>query len=276
MRIAQVLEEWASLLDGQGKIADVNMDDMLIVGDVHGFPEVVYWVEKLWSETGARYLVFLGDYVDRGPDGPGVLERVGSLLLSEPNRVVTLRGNHEDVYMNKRYGFYDQALEAGGEKLLEQVSRLYDKLPYAAVSPSYFMVHGGIPCRRCSSEPEEPVLLEDIRGDPDRYSFHLMWNDPSNRIEWFAPSIRGAYLYGPKAWRGFLEANRLRAILRGHEVADAIRIHYNDRVAEGWSIGEEIEVPEYSVVTVFSSRYHAGSAGAIYVAGKEASVYRYT
>ena len=40
-------------------------------------------------------LVFLGDYVDRGPDSSGVLER----LLREEERSVFLMGNHEDMLL---------------------------------------------------------------------------------------------------------------------------------------------------------------------------------
>ncbi|MEB3788160.1 MAG: metallophosphoesterase [Desulfurococcales archaeon] len=275
MPIYEVVEDWRRLLEDKGKVISIETDDMLIIGDIHGYPEIVDWAERLWEETGARYLVFLGDYVDRGPDGPGVLERVGSLAVSEPGRVVTLRGNHEDLYMNREYGFYRQAIEAGGSRLIEGISRLYEALPYAAISQSYFMVHGGIPCRRCTDKPEEPVRLEEIRGSPEEYGFHLMWNDPSLKVEWFSPSIRGAYLYGPRAWRGFLDANGLKAIIRGHEVADAVRVHYEGRVVEGFMIGDRLRLDDYIVVTVFSSRYHMWDAGAIHVTGENANVYRY-
>ncbi len=46
------------------------------------------------------HLVFLGDYVDRGPYGVEVIYTLARLKLANPDQVVVLRGNHEDVGMN--------------------------------------------------------------------------------------------------------------------------------------------------------------------------------
>ncbi|MFD1732813.1 metallophosphoesterase [Deinococcus malanensis] len=42
-----------------------------------------------------RHLVLLGDYVDRGPDDRGVLDRVRDLV--EFGRATALMGNHDDM-----------------------------------------------------------------------------------------------------------------------------------------------------------------------------------
>src|SRR5262249_19417187 len=44
-------------------------------------------------------LVFLGDYVDRGPRSREVVEYVRALPQSTPAKVVALRGNHEDAWL---------------------------------------------------------------------------------------------------------------------------------------------------------------------------------
>lgn len=68
------------------------------VGDIHGC------LDKLKSLIGAcrqhagdeeMLLVFLGDYVDRGPDSAGVVRYILSLQADAPQRVVALKGNHE-------------------------------------------------------------------------------------------------------------------------------------------------------------------------------------
>jgi len=46
----------------------------------------------------ADTIVTLGDYVDRGPDSKGVLDRL--ISLHETGRLVALRGNHELVMLN--------------------------------------------------------------------------------------------------------------------------------------------------------------------------------
>lgn len=56
-------------------------------------------LERLPSLTPEDTLVFLGDYVDRGPDSAGVVAHVRELAARGPARVVALRGNHEDAWL---------------------------------------------------------------------------------------------------------------------------------------------------------------------------------
>lgn len=42
------------------------------------------------------YLIFLGDYADRGPKGVEVIDSVEELIGKYPGRLIALRGNHED------------------------------------------------------------------------------------------------------------------------------------------------------------------------------------
>jgi len=70
------------------------------VGDIHGDLAAL---ERLLGKLLPRLepadtLVFLGDYVDRGPNSVGVIERVTALEQSGPCQVVALRGNHEDTW----------------------------------------------------------------------------------------------------------------------------------------------------------------------------------
>jgi diadenosine tetraphosphatase ApaH/serine/threonine PP2A family protein phosphatase len=72
------------------------------VGDVHGRLDLLEALHGLIaadaakSKAAAKRIVYLGDYLDRGPDSKGVIE----LLLKPPlagfERVI-LKGNHEDV-----------------------------------------------------------------------------------------------------------------------------------------------------------------------------------
>jgi serine/threonine protein phosphatase 1 len=72
----------------------------IVIGDVHG--ELAH-LERLWSLLPALgtedTLVFLGDYIDRGPDSRGVVAFLRGLPRSTPAKLVLLRGNHEDAWL---------------------------------------------------------------------------------------------------------------------------------------------------------------------------------
>jgi serine/threonine protein phosphatase 1 len=72
-----------------------------VIGDIHGRREQLdALVEMLPRDESEDTLVFLGDLVDRGPDAPGVVERVVSLVEENPERVRCIRGNHEQMLLD--------------------------------------------------------------------------------------------------------------------------------------------------------------------------------
>lgn len=65
-----------------------------IVGDIHG---CIWELDRLLREIPSEDpLLFLGDYIDRGPNAKEVVERV----LSESHRSRFLLGNHEDMLLS--------------------------------------------------------------------------------------------------------------------------------------------------------------------------------
>ena len=76
------------------------------VGDVHGYSaqlrqlmvDIRADAERAKSAERPR-LIFVGDYVDRGPDSRGVIEAVMALLGDAQFEVVALRGNHEHALL---------------------------------------------------------------------------------------------------------------------------------------------------------------------------------
>jgi serine/threonine protein phosphatase 1 len=70
-----------------------------VIGDIHGcLDELRYLVEALPLESGDR-LVFLGDYVDRGPNSKGVLNYILELHKLDGLELICLKGNHEDMFL---------------------------------------------------------------------------------------------------------------------------------------------------------------------------------
>jgi serine/threonine protein phosphatase 1 len=68
------------------------------IGDVHGHSDKLRaLIDRCRQHADGRLLrmVFVGDYVDRGPDSRGVIKQLIELQGAMPEHVVCLRGNHE-------------------------------------------------------------------------------------------------------------------------------------------------------------------------------------
>lgn len=76
----------------------------MAVGDIHGnLPALNDLLGKVLPSLGRDdTLVFLGDYIDRGPDTRGCLDRIVQLKKESPFSVVTLIGNHEAWMLKSR------------------------------------------------------------------------------------------------------------------------------------------------------------------------------
>jgi serine/threonine protein phosphatase 1 len=70
------------------------------IGDVHGELAALERVlAQLPFIEPDDTLLFVGDYLDRGPDSSGVVERLRRLPEQTAGKVVFLRGNHEDAWL---------------------------------------------------------------------------------------------------------------------------------------------------------------------------------
>lgn len=95
---------------------------ILTIGDIHGcstaFDSLIAAVDLQPEDR----LVTLGDYVDRGPDSKGIINRL--IALHETGGLVALRGNHElmmlEAYKDRKYESYWQRY--GGDATLASYS----------------------------------------------------------------------------------------------------------------------------------------------------------
>jgi serine/threonine protein phosphatase 1 len=94
-----------------------------VVGDVHGrCAQLRLLLGMLPRDEAADTLVFLGDLIDRGPDAPGCVSLVMNLQRDNPERVVCLRGNHEQMLLDFIEGTGNLWITpvTGGERTFEQ------------------------------------------------------------------------------------------------------------------------------------------------------------
>jgi serine/threonine protein phosphatase 1 len=70
------------------------------IGDIHGERQHLFrLMSQLPTLDAGDTLVFLGDYLDRGPHSREVVEYLMGLSRQIKAKVVSLRGNHEDAWL---------------------------------------------------------------------------------------------------------------------------------------------------------------------------------
>jgi len=89
---------------------------VLVVGDIHGCRGELDVLLAGAGLAAGDAMVFLGDYVDRGPDVRGVIDRLLAVADDRTVRSIFLRGNHEDMLLGYlgRGGHYGEAFLANG------------------------------------------------------------------------------------------------------------------------------------------------------------------
>jgi serine/threonine protein phosphatase 1 len=74
------------------------------IGDIHGCHQALLQILRQcrdYAQGRGHRLVFIGDYVDRGPDSRSVVETLRGLKQrSVPGTVICLMGNHEEMMLD--------------------------------------------------------------------------------------------------------------------------------------------------------------------------------
>ncbi len=158
-------------------------DNMRIyaIGDVHGYLNLLETLHQkididLKKHPVNKYrIIFVGDYIDRGPDSAGCVEYLVNLLADNSN-VICLKGNHEDkleqflikpadvadsfftyggadcatsygVDMTGYNGTTDEKLQKCaelGEKIPKHHREFYSRLPATVTYGDYLFTHAGV------------------------------------------------------------------------------------------------------------------------------------
>jgi serine/threonine-protein phosphatase PP1 catalytic subunit len=212
-----------------------------IVGDIHGqFTDLMKFLDQGGPVESTTYL-FLGDYVDRGPNSVETITILLCLKLLYPSNIYLLRGNHETPDISELYGFCEECMECyRNEELWDRFIEVFERLPLAAViSDRIFCVHGGL-----SQHLQELKQIEELSRPivvPEKGLISdLLWADPEMSRRGYSASDRGtSFTFGADVADAFLEKNDLDLICRAHQV-----------VLDGF---EFPFFPTQSVVTIFSA-----------------------
>ncbi|MEV8017235.1 polynucleotide kinase-phosphatase [Streptomyces sp. NPDC086554] len=167
-----------------------------IIGDIHGCSsELETLLAKLGYVDGAhpdgRTAVFVGDLVDRGPDSPGVLRRVMSMVAA--GNALCVPGNHENKlgrYLKGRGVQHTHGLAETIEQLekedakdpdfRERVREFIDGLVshYVLDGGKLVVCHAGLPEKyhgRTSGRVRSHALYGDTTGETDEFGLPVRY-----------------------------------------------------------------------------------------------------
>jgi len=101
------------------------MRKLIAIGDIHGHYRELMRLMQVLGDAGMQpqrdTIVFLGDYVDGGPETRQVVEQLIAWQRAHPHWVF-LKGNHEDMMLDalvansRKYGFWDHWWGQGGRE----------------------------------------------------------------------------------------------------------------------------------------------------------------
>ncbi|MFD8773750.1 polynucleotide kinase-phosphatase [Streptomyces sp. NPDC059916] len=179
-----------------------------IIGDIHGCASEL---ETLLTGLGyvdgvhpeGRTAVFVGDLVDRGPDSPGVLRRVMTMVKS--GHALCVPGNHENKFgrylkgrkVQHTHGLAETVEQFAGEseEFTQEVAEFVDGLVshYVLDGGKLVVCHAGLPEKyhgRTSGRVRSHALYGDTTGETDEFGLPV-------RYPW-AEEYRGsaAVVYG--------------------------------------------------------------------------------
>lgn len=109
---------------------------LLAIGDIHGCLRAFTTLLDAVALQPDDRIITLGDYVDRGPDSRGVLDRL--IDLHSNGRLVALRGNHDVMMLEARERRNRGWLACGGKEALLSYGVSEDAIKALVESSGWF------------------------------------------------------------------------------------------------------------------------------------------
>jgi hypothetical protein len=204
-----LLEAASQLCARQGRLIELaSCGRAVFVGDTHGDLEASQIVVNRYL-TPETTLVFLGDYVDRGPHS---LENVLFLLeqkLQHPDNIVLLQGNHEGW----KFGGFSPAdfweeLDEDRRKIFAEVLAL---LPWmVSASNGVLAAHAGL--------PDVHTLHEINEIEPGSGQWRaITWGDWQEVSGYYLGDWGSRPQYGEAYFREIMRRLEKKILIRGHQ-----------------------------------------------------------
>lgn len=189
-----------------------------IIGDIHGrydlLLNVISRLQYNGFELGRDTLVCLGDYIDRGKQSKQVIQYLTILKKDYGDKVVLLKGNHEQLAEDFLLCSYNERKEIakwwlvnGGRETLNSFKETIDdtlipfikSLQITYETSNFVCVHGGIPIGKNIYTATEDELLWNRKNNHYRGKLQIVGHSIVKRVHQLEDTLyidTGAFTYG--------------------------------------------------------------------------------
>eukprot|EP01062_Namystynia_karyoxenos_P058348 TRINITY_DN49909_c0_g1_i1.p1 TRINITY_DN49909_c0_g1~~TRINITY_DN49909_c0_g1_i1.p1 ORF type:complete len:977 (+),score=324.34 TRINITY_DN49909_c0_g1_i1:107-2932(+) len=207
---------------------------IVVCGDVHGQLADLYWVFfKHRYPAPDNIFVMNGDIADRGEYAVECFVLLFLHKVLHPNAVFINKGNHEDDYMNTRYGFHAEVKRKYGVaagRVYQAFQGLFLHLPLGTVLDNeVLIIHGGLSRKQVRLDQLRAVRHVRVAPDcpgrslDDTLFYDALWSDPRDQPGvGYNPRGGDVIAFGPDISRNFLAKSNLKMLIRSHQVPEAV------------------------------------------------------
>ena len=148
------------------------------IGDIHGcLNHLINLLNLVNPDLAQHQLVFVGDYVDRGPNSKGVVDYIIDLKKKyNPENIICLMGNHERMFLDFLQGreemffllnggtatavsYWGDQWERRERRLPDGHKLFFETLKLYYETENFIFVHGGLrPGLPLAAQKEEDLL----------------------------------------------------------------------------------------------------------------------
>lgn len=204
-----LLQKASELFASQGRLIELSSRGRAVfVGDTHGDFEASQAVIERYLDSETT-IVFLGDYVDRGPQSLENILYLLELKLQNPNNIFLLQGNHEGW----KYTEFSPAdfWEELGEERRRDFAETLALLPFVVSTPNGVLAaHAGLPDVQTLGE------INQIEFGSAQWRA-ITWGDWQEISGYYLGDWGSRPQYGEAYFRDVMRRLEKKILIRGHQ-----------------------------------------------------------
>ena len=215
-----LLQQAREIFESEPRLIELaDAERVVFVGDTHGDLEATQLVAERYFQPGTT-LVFLGDYVDRGPYSRENLQYLLQLKVENPKQIYLLQGNH-DAWQDAP--FYPASFwESLNSKEQALYAETLAQLPWAlATANGMLALHGALPAVDSLKKINSIVF-----GSEEWWP--MVWGDWQESIGFVLGDRGGRPQFGRDYFQQQMGCFQKKVLVRGHQ-SNAPLFLFDDR-----------------------------------------------